>query len=77
MGKYEASGGPSWLAALGAWMTRSRRKRLYLAMLGLGAVAVLYGAMTADQVDAWARVLVQLLGLTAPAVAVANLPVHE
>lgn len=77
MGKYEESGAPSWLEALAAYLTPRRRKRLYGTMLALGAVAVLYGAMTADQVDAWAKVLVQLLGLAAPTVALANLPAHE
>ena len=77
MGKREETGGPSWLQALAAYLTPSRRKRLYGATVALGAVAVLYGAATADQVDAWAKVLVQLLGLAAPAIALGNLPANE
>lgn len=70
MGKYEAKGQrPAWLDAF----TPARRKRLYLALMALGGVAVLYGVMTADQVAAWGQVLIQVLGVSGLGLAVKNL----
>lgn len=69
MGKYEDKSRPAWLDLF----TGKRRKRAYLALMALGGVAVLYGVMTAEQVEAWGQVLVQVLGVAGLGMAAGNI----
>lgn len=69
MGKYEAKEArPAWLALL----TPARRRRLYQVATAAGALAVLYGLASPQEVAGWLVFAGAVLGTATSALAAAN-----
>lgn len=56
-------------------MNAQQRTALYAVAVAVGGIAVIYGVVSSDEVDAWLRIVGAILGavtVIAPAVAIKN-----
>lgn len=58
---------------MGKWLTKTKRAYLYRVSLVIVPVLVAYDALDADKAPLWLAVVAAVLGIAAPATALANL----